>query len=306
MTQLVESRWTRYGHDRVYLKTADGTDVGWIDLKSGGVHTADPDFTTTLEECRRRWIPSAGNAADERPTAAPPTRGADRPESRASHDETATPPPVELRPVPAPPPPRDLSTNVPGAAARAKRDEVNAKAPVLHAVARVLGVKTDERAWRLGAKGETKVGKTLAKLPADWHVLHAVEVGDRGSDIDHVVIGPAGVFTLNTKTHLGGKAWVAERAVQVNGHKTDYLRNSRHEARRASRLLSKACGVAIDVQPVIVFAGLDKFVVKAQPRDVHVTTRGQVLDLFRSLPRALDAVAADAIYSHARLSTTWR
>ena len=58
-------------------------------------------------------------------------------------------------------------------------------------IARTFDKKTDERAWRVGAGGEETVGGRLEKLAKHgWHVLHAVPVGDRGSDIDHVVIGP--------------------------------------------------------------------------------------------------------------------
>jgi hypothetical protein len=46
-------------------------------------------------------------------------------------------------------------------------------------LARVLGVRTDERAWRLGARGEQTVAKQLAKLEPLWRVLHDVPVGDR-------------------------------------------------------------------------------------------------------------------------------
>lgn len=95
----------------------------------------------------------------------------------------------------------DMSANVAGAAARARRDEVNAQAPVRNLVARVLGVKTEERAWRVGAKGEEKVGKELTKLPLGWHVLHPVQVSDAGTDIDHVVIGPAG-SSRSTRSHI--------------------------------------------------------------------------------------------------------
>lgn len=125
-----------------------------------------------------------------------------------------------------------------GAAARAERDRVNREAPVLNFVVRLLGVKTDEGAWRVGANGEEKVARELAKLGPGWHNLHAVEVGDRGSDIDHVVIGPPGVITINTKCHPRGKAWVGERMIMISGQKTDYLRNSRFEAKRAGKLLS--------------------------------------------------------------------
>ena len=59
----------------------------------------------------------------------------------------------------------------------------------------------------------------------------------RCATVDHIVIGPPGVIALNAKRHPGGKAWVGECMVMVNGQKTDYLRNSRFEAQRAARLL---------------------------------------------------------------------
>ena len=129
-----------------------------------------------------------------------------------------------------------------------------AQAPIRTAVRRLFDMKTDERAWRVGAEGEALVGARLEKLSKrGWHVLHAVQVGNRGSDIDHVVIGPGGVFTLNTKRRPRANVWVGERAIQVNGQPTPYLRNSRHEAERAGRLLSEALGFPVPVRPVLVF-----------------------------------------------------
>ncbi len=84
-------------------------------------------------------------------------------------------------------------------------------------------------------------------------MLHAVPVGNRGSDIDHVAIGPGGVWTLNTKTHPGKSVWIGKHQVRVDGHKTHYLRNSRHEAERASRLLTSACGFPVTVRAALVF-----------------------------------------------------
>lgn len=201
---------------------------------------------------------------------------------------------------------RDLAANVAGAAARAKRIEVNAQAPVLNFVARVLGVKTDERAWRVGAKGEEKAAGELEKLGPGWRVLHAVEVGENGSDIDHIVIGPAGVFTLNAKRHPHGKAWVGERMVMVNGQRTEYRRNSRFEAKRACRLLSEACARSVDVTPAVVFVDLDDFTVKQMPADVHVTTRRQLIGWLRSLPAVIDNGTVEEIFGKARLSSTWK
>ena len=100
---------------------------------------------------------------------------------------------------------------------------------------------TDERAWRIGADGEEKVGSQLAKVARRdprWRVLHAIPVGVRGSDIDHLVIGPGGVFAVNAKHHPGAKVWVGGITVTVDGFRQPYVRNSRYEANRAAKLLA--------------------------------------------------------------------
>lgn len=56
--------------------------------------------------------------------------------------------------------------------------------------------------WGRGAAGEEHVGRILDNLhPNGWLALHDVNVG-RGN-IDHVVIGPAGIYTIETKSHRG-------------------------------------------------------------------------------------------------------
>src|SRR4051812_13195099 len=57
--------------------------------------------------------------------------------------------------------------------------------------------------WDSGARGEETVGELLRPLEAaGWSVLHDVVVGARGN-VDHIAIGPAGVFTIETKSHPG-------------------------------------------------------------------------------------------------------
>ena len=57
--------------------------------------------------------------------------------------------------------------------------------------------------WDRGATGEETVGRLLATLEGsgDWRVIHDVNTG-RGN-IDHVVVGPGGLFTIETKSHPG-------------------------------------------------------------------------------------------------------
>jgi Nuclease-related domain len=56
--------------------------------------------------------------------------------------------------------------------------------------------------WGRGAAGEEHVGRLLEELEADgWLTLHDVDTG-RGN-IDTVVVGPGGLFTIEVKSHAG-------------------------------------------------------------------------------------------------------
>ncbi len=53
-----------------------------------------------------------------------------------------------------------------------------------------------------GASGEELVGATLEMLSeSGWYVIHDASFG-RGN-VDHIAIGPAGIFTVETKSHPG-------------------------------------------------------------------------------------------------------
>jgi Nuclease-related domain len=53
-----------------------------------------------------------------------------------------------------------------------------------------------------GATAEEHVGGLLEALPADeWRVIHDASFGH--GNIDHILIGPSGVFTVETKSHPG-------------------------------------------------------------------------------------------------------
>jgi hypothetical protein len=170
---------------------------------------------------------------------------------------------------------------------------------------RVLRVHNDERAWRVGADCEEEVAWRLRKLPDGWRILHAIPIGEKASDIDHLIVGPGGVFTLNTKNHSSGKVWVAQNSFLVNGQKMDYHRNSRHEAKRATKLLSAACTFNVPVTPVIVVMA-QSIKVKAKPEGVEVVGRKQITKWLSGRPPALTPEMVDRIYHHARRDITWR
>lgn len=312
---LAVNRWKRYGMDRLYVEQPDGTKVGWYDLTTGEPHPEAQEDLSRLATAVAGWIaanPSAPAPADTEPSPAPENSATEVVRLDVPSDvNLGVNLPLASTTVEVTPerPWRDLSLNQPGEAAREQALSHRAAAPVKTTLARVLGVHTDERAWRIGADGEERVAGQLAKVAKQdprWRFLHAVPVGTRGSDIDHVVIGPGGVFTINAKTHPGAKIWVGGNTLMVNGAKTTYVRNARYEAERASRLLTEACGHPVHVEGLIVTVNAADVVIKSQPpAGVTVTWRKNLAKHLLSHGQVLLEGQIDAVYEVARRSTTW-
>ena len=190
-----------------------------------------------------------------------------------------------------------------GASARQMAARLRAEAPMRGLLDRVLANKTAERAWRMGARGERFSGWLLDRLPEGWHVFHDVPVGERGVNIDHLVIGPAGVFTVNTK-NLQGKIWLAPRTLLVDGRKRDYLPKAVREAGRASRLLGEALRRPIAVTPVLSIIA-DEWTVKERPTDVIVETPRGVKRLLLDRGGTLSPREVHEIAEAAAKPQTW-
>jgi hypothetical protein len=171
--------------------------------------------------------------------------------------------------------PDDLALNRPGATLRVKSVEIKQVHPVLVFILRLFNAHSDERAWRRGAEGEEEAAFQLRKLGDGWRVIQSVPVGTGDTDIDHVVIGPPGVFTLNTKNHPGGRVTVNAKAVYVNGTYQPYIAKSRAEGKRATKLLTAAYGYDVAVRPVIVIMASD-LRIKSSPDGVTVVARKRI------------------------------
>jgi Nuclease-related domain len=132
-----------------------------------------------------------------------------------------------------------------------------------------------------------------------------VPVGAPGADIDHVVVGPGGIFTLNTKNHRGKRIWISQRTFLVNGQRTDYLCNSRHEATRAARLLSAAAGFEVVVEPVVVVLAAE-LTIKTPADGIHVVAHTKAARWLNHLPTRLSPDVVAQIFDVSRRDTTWR
>ncbi|MGW7001537.1 nuclease-related domain-containing protein [Streptomyces sp. NPDC054933] len=209
-----------------------------------------------------------------------------------------------MPPVPARvSPDDDLATNRPGELLREKLDEV---APGFwrQVLAMLLGRPSEGDSWRKGLAGERVIGAELERLTRKgWRVLHSIPLPS-GVDIDHLLIGPGGVFSINTKNHRHARLWVGDDSVKIGGQSYPYVRKSRAEAQRASSALTRSCGFAVDVHAVLAFVDAARVTVVPSLHDVRVVQDRGVAAL-KGLPRVWTSSDIETIYGAARNRRTW-
>jgi hypothetical protein len=65
-------------------------------------------------------------------------------------------------------------------------------------------VSQDARNWQRGARGERRTARQLNRLARHgWVVFHDLAVPDSRANADHLLIGPAGVFLVDSKNWRG-------------------------------------------------------------------------------------------------------
>lgn len=114
---------------------------------------------------------------------------------------------------------------------------------------------------RLGLRGERMVGRMLERLRADgYDVFHDLP-GD-GFNVDHVLVGPGGVFAVETKTISKPRRGRAEvrydgQRVLLNGHAPDRdpIAQARASADHVRDLLQRMTGRTVHVRPVVLYPG---------------------------------------------------
>ena len=166
-------------------------------------------------------------------------------------------------------------------------------------LARFLGVRADDRTRMTTERS----GWWLGRLPEGWFVFHDVPVGHRGANIDHVVIGPAGVFTVNTR-YLFGEIVVCQRLITHEGVKTDYLSKATAEASRAARLLTTAIGRTVPVRGVLAILA-DEWTIVEEPPDVIVRGPRGAKNLMLKQPPVLRPSDVIVLAAAASKPDTW-
>jgi hypothetical protein len=263
--------WHRLGRRRLYVVTADGRNVGWLNVNTGTTKLSNEQERPQFQAAIVGWFADGltGGEVSE----------------QAVFDPTATRHRV---------------------AAHTRTRRERAEAPARPSLPRSRSGQAAQREWQAGAVGDEKVAARLAQLGTAWHVLHAIPAGKKESDADHLLIGPAGAFLLSTPQHPRAAMVVAADTVEVDGRPVPCVPDARREAARVGQVLSDSCGFPVDVTAVLVPLGLSDLTIREQPGDVLVVSRRLLDRELTGGPTVLDDEAIARVYEAVQQSETQR
>jgi hypothetical protein len=117
------------------------------------------------------------------------------------------------------------------------------------------------RQLKLGRDGERTVGQELEKLRVDGYRVYHDFLGDK-FNIDHIVIGPTGVFTINTKAvskpkHPDAKIEYDGTVINIPGTRVDRdpIAQAKAERDYLRKWIRENANRDAPVRPAVVFVG---------------------------------------------------
>lgn len=129
---------------------------------------------------------------------------------------------------------------------------------------KLVRLMLEREKYRRALEGELATAQLLEPILAGGgHVYHDIQMG-RGN-IDHVVVAPGGVFTVETKHRLkptegnatkNARVTFDGKALHFPGWKeTKLIEQARTQARVLSGLLTRSTGTSVQVHPIIALPG---------------------------------------------------
>jgi hypothetical protein len=113
------------------------------------------------------------------------------------------------------------------------------------------------RSWQRGAHGERHTARLLDRLTRDGYVVfHDLAVPDSDANVDHLVIGPPGLFVIDSKQWTGSVHQGADGLAWHNHYPLDRtLEVVRWEAQQVSRVLGSRAAALLCVHGAHVHGG---------------------------------------------------
>lgn len=179
-------------------------------------------------------------------------------------------------------------------------DSAAQKAAAVRATAaryRIRADRAERRAdyWERGAHGEGALAEIMAPLAADgyYHMNDRAFPGSR-ANLDHLLIGPAGIFVIDAKSWTG-EIKIAGKSLRQNGRSRDkHLEFMRVQAVEVASILDEVIGNhRPPVRPVMCFVECDGIATPGSVDRVHLLNSSDLVPFVRSFPGDLDQGAID-------------
>lgn len=140
--------------------------------------------------------------------------------------------------------------------------------------------------YERGAEGEAATARALESLDAaEWTVFHDVRwPGRKLANVDHVAVGPGGVFVIDSK-NWSGRIEVKDSVLRQNGYQREKTVVAAAEAASAVSLVTRDVQGRLAV-PVLCFVRDEPLTGWA--RDVMVCSTVNVTEMLMSRPTVLD------------------
>jgi hypothetical protein len=158
----------------------------------------------------------------------------------------------------------------------------------------------DAVAWRRGAAGERRTARLLSPLERHgWVVLHDLAVPGSSANLDHLVIGPGGVFVIDSK-HYRGRLQLDSSGRLRHGRYplAPALRAVDFEADQAAQVLPDPDVVVV---PIVAVHGAQVPWGKVVMNGVPVVAAGRLPSMLRALPAVLGPERVAAVADQARI-----
>lgn len=157
--------------------------------------------------------------------------------------------------------------------------------------------------WYRGSLGEQQAAETFQTIK-QARTYHSVPIGDKGSDIDHIILTPSGIYTINTKYHPNSKVWASSKAILVNGKKQPYYRNSTYEAERVKKILEAHTSIPLVVKPALAIIS-ETLTIKNHPQDITITNPAKLTKHINKQTRIWNEQQLNELHTIINNPTTW-
>ena len=131
------------------------------------------------------------------------------------------------------------------------------------------------RNYRRGLEGEELLTKTLSDLSDDYYLINDIRLPGIYGNIDHILLGPNGIFVIETKNYRGkirgdGDTWIRHYGVGFNGRDYKFrspCRQVKRNAVKTRQLIesSKILKNNVWVEGIVVFTNQDVELQLANP-----------------------------------------